>query len=126
MFSVIGVLVILFLVLPGGVIGLWLLAAAGVSQAAPVVDHRASVECIGVGTGYNCTVAHVAGTAELGVCWDIVVKCANGVSPTAHDCHRVAPLAKATKVVPLSKFARAEGCDQATSVAVENIDLTPF
>ena len=90
------------------VVGLWL---AGCGES------KASVECAGIGVGYQCNVQHVEG-GPVNLCWTLNIDCKNGTKASADACQKVDPGGKASKLIPLDQIKNASACDMATGVSV--------
>lgn len=101
-----------------------LLLVALFATAGCAKDNKVQVECLGVGSGYNCAVAHQEGEDNVDACWTIDVGCTNGFKASANACQRMSPSSKASKFVPVADFEPADGCDAASSVSISGVRVT--
>lgn len=100
------------------------LLAAALTTFACKQDVKVYVECASTGIAYACTVTHQQGSDAAEACWDVAVTCQNGTRAVGHGCQEVQPESKASKFIPVSSFTKAEQCDMAAGVAVENIKVS--
>jgi hypothetical protein len=105
----------------GAVAGLLLLCTV----AACHKEVHAAVECNWGGAALAgdvvCSLEHRAGDVALHACWDIHVKCQNGVTGVAHGCGDVDPQGKSTIIVPFSAFGGS--LDKCDAVASSNVTM---
>lgn len=83
-------------------------------------QQMATVDCRNIGMGYNCSVSHTAGNKPLSVCWELAVKCKNGLVANSTGCQLVNPGSTAIYFMPLTDIAHVEKCDEVSSFQVVN------
>ncbi len=74
--------------------------------------------------GVPCDLKRTAGTAAMHACWDLDIKCDNGVVLTGHSCADVpAGVALQQALMSYDTFGDVKSCDTANGQTVKNLDV---
>jgi len=85
----------------------------------------ANVDCeVKAGPTVDCTIAETKGTAEVEVCWEFKVTCANGATlDAARTCAKVKDGQTSTATIPTDKIKVAGSCEGEKSASVTNLTI---
>lgn len=98
----------------------------GFDDAVKIVDTPSlRVDCNLPGKdGVPCDLKRTAGTAAMHACWDLEIKCDNGVALTGHSCADMpAGVAAQQAMMSYDTFGDVKSCDTANSQKVLNLDV---
>ncbi len=80
------------------------------------------VECRGQKDGLACELRHIGGGADAHACWDVTIKCKNGVrAKSKRTCADVEPDQGVTVKLDDSKFANIDKCEEPTGMDVRHL-----
>ena len=84
-----------------------------------------NVNCeVKAGPTVDCTVAETKGTADVEICWEFRVTCANGATlEAARTCAKVKDGQTSNATIPTDKIKSAGSCEGEKTAAVTNLTI---
>ena len=85
----------------------------------------ANVNCeVKAGPTVDCTIAETKGTADVEICWEFKVTCANGATlEGARTCAKVKDGQTSNATIPTDKIKQTGACEGAKTAAVTNLTI---
>jgi hypothetical protein len=76
------------------------------------------------GPTVDCTIAETKGTADVEICWEFKVTCANGATlEAARTCAKVKDGQTSNATIPTEKIKSAGSCEGEKTAAVTNLTI---